>query len=343
VSALQGPGPPALEERTARIPAGDGRELALTELCAPAPAAPGAPAFLLVHGFAQNRRSFTLGPLPGLLAARGARVFCGELRGHGASRADRRESWSLATHLEHDAPALLAATRRAAAVERVHWVGHSMGGLLGCALLSRPEPLASISAIATPLLLGADRPLVRLASFFAGPLAQLAPAGQRVPMDRLLAALAGPLSAPAARGPLALLQRVTRLASPRHAPPALLAEVLASADPESPAVFAELAANAVLGRARIAGVDLLAALREAPLPVAAVVGSGDIFAPRASVAPLDAPGQRGPRRVIEIAGAAHVDLTLGPHLESVVDELWPFLTGSQAEPRRSRAQGRSAR
>jgi pimeloyl-ACP methyl ester carboxylesterase len=184
---------------------------------------------------------------------------------------------------------------------------------------------------------------VRLASFFAGPLAQLAPAGRRVPMDRLLAALARPLSTPAARGPLALLQRLTRLASPRHAPPALLAEVLASADPESPAVMAELAANAVLRRARLAGVDLLAALREARVPVAAVVGGGDIFAPRASVAPLEAPGQRGPRRVIEIPGAAHVDLTLGPHLEAVVAELWPFLTGSQPAQARRRAQGRRAR
>lgn len=320
-----------LVERAVPVEAADGQQLALAELCGPErPAGDVHPAFLLVHGFAQNRRSFTLGRLPDELWARGARVFVGELRGHGASRAEPGASWSLATHLEQDCPALLAAVREQSGAERVHWLGHSMGGLLGCALLGRGAPLASLTAMASPLLLGADRALVRVASLLVGPLARIAPRGRRVPMDVFLRALAGPLSFPDARGPLRWLQRVTRLANPEAARPGALREILASADAESPAVFEELARNAVLGRSTLAGVDLLAALAASPLPVAAVVGSEDIFAPRAAVAPLEAPGQAGPRTVIEVPGGTHVDSTMGHHLPGTVAALWQFLFQGQS-------------
>jgi pimeloyl-ACP methyl ester carboxylesterase len=205
----------------------------------------------------------------------------------------------------------------------VHLIGHSMGGLLGCALLASPAPLASLSAIATPLLLGAARPLVRLASALLGPFATIAPRGRRVPMDWFLAALSAPLSRPAARGPLRLLQRVTRLANPDAADPEALRAILASADAESPQVFEELARYAVLRRPRLAGVDLVSALHHSPLPVAAVVGSDDIFAPRAAVAPFEAPGQAGPRIVIEIPSGTHVDAIAGSH--ATVERLWSFL------------------
>jgi len=304
----------------------DGQRLALAELCGPdAPRAPAAPAFLLLHGFAQNRRSFTLGPLPGALLARGARVFAGELRGHGESRVASRRAWSLRTHLELDCPALIAGVRREAGAERVHLVGHSMGGLLGCALLAGGSPLASLTAMATPILLGAGRPLVRLASLLAGPFATIAPKHHRVPIDRLLARLARPLSRADARGPARWLQRAMRLANPAGAPPDLLRAVLASADAESPAVFEELARNALLARARVAGVDLVRALAASPLPVAAVVGSADLFAPREAVAPLEAPGQAGPRLVLEIPGATHVDAAIGHHVPDTVGRLWDFL------------------
>jgi alpha-beta hydrolase superfamily lysophospholipase len=103
--------------------------------------------------------------------------------------------WTLSEHLELDCPALLQGVQECAHVERVHLVGHSMGGLLGCALLARESPLASLTAIATPLLLGAARPLVRLASAIVGPLAHLTPRGHRVPMHVFLGALAEPLAA----------------------------------------------------------------------------------------------------------------------------------------------------
>jgi pimeloyl-ACP methyl ester carboxylesterase len=318
----------ALREDVQFATASDGQRLALTEIRhREGKPSDGGVAFLLLHGFAQNRKGFTLGPMPATLLERGARVFLGELRGHGDSRVDGAHSWDLRTHLERDCPALLAAVQDRAGVERVHLVGHSMGGLLGCALLAREAPVASLTAAATPLLLGAARPLIRVASFLVGPFATVAPRVRRVPMHHFLGALAKPLSTPDARGALWLLQRLTRLANPAAAAPAALEAILASAEPESPAVMEELARNAVLLRPRFAGVDLVRAVQRSPLPVAAVVGSRDIFAPRAAVAPLEADGQAGPRRIVEIPGGTHVDAIMGHHVPATMAGLWDFLVG----------------
>lgn len=331
----QGPSAPVrLHEEVELVEAADGQRLALTEVRrGTRPGRRDGPAFLLVHGFAQNRRGFTLGPLPESLVDRGARVFLGELRGHGDSRVDPAHSWSLKTHLELDCPALIEGVRVLAGVDRVHWIGHSMGGLLGCALLPGRPPLASLTAMATPLVLGAGRPLVRLASLVLGPFATIAPRPRRVPMHVFLAALAGPLSAEGARGPLRWLQRLTRLANPEAAAPAALRAILANADPESPAVMEELARNAVLLETTVAGVDLARAVRESPMPIAAVVGTADIFAPRAAVAPLEASGQAGPRRIVELPGGTHVDAVMGHHVPATVAALWDFwMQPAPAEP-----------
>jgi pimeloyl-ACP methyl ester carboxylesterase len=318
-----------LHEHVRFVEAADGQRLALTEVYHPKQGPQRSDvAFLLLHGFAQNRKGFTLGPMPEVLLERGAQVFLGELRGHGDSRVDHSHSWNLKTHLDLDCPALIDAVRSETGVARVHLIGHSMGGLLGCALLAREVPLASHTAAATPMLLGSARPLIRLASFLVGPLATIAPKPHRVPMHHFLRALARPLSKPEARGPLRLLQRVTRLANPESAPPQALGAILASADPESPAVMEELARNAVLLRPRFAGVDLVQAVHQSPLPVAAVVGTDDIFAPRAAVAPLEDDDQAGPRRIVEIPGGTHVDAIMGHHVPETVASLWDFLVAS---------------
>jgi pimeloyl-ACP methyl ester carboxylesterase len=321
-----------LLEEVGFVQASDGQRLALTEIRRHGAGVTGSEvAFLLVHGFAQNRKGFTLGPMPASLIDRGARVFLGELRGHGDSRVDPTHSWSMQTHLEQDCPALLDGVRERAGVEQVHLVGHSMGGLLGCALLERDPKIASLLAAATPLLLGAARPLVRLASFVVGPLATVAPRPRRVPMDLFLSALATPLSRAEARGPLWLFQQLTRLVNPDAAAPAALREILATADPESPAVMEELARNAVLVRPRLAGVDLVRAVRGARQPIAAIVGTRDIFAPRAAVAPLEKGDHAGPRKIIEVPGGTHVDAIMGDHVPDTIDALWDFLVPRAAE------------
>ncbi len=314
-----------LHEVTTLLRADDGQELALTEMRRGEGAPePGAPAFLLLHGFAQNRLAFTVGEMPAALLDRGARVFLGELRGHGDSKVRRGRHWTMEHHLDHDCPTLIRGVRDHARVERIHLVGHSMGGLLGCAMLGRGAHFASFTAAATPILLGADRPLVRIASFFAGPFATLAPKPNRVPMDAFLRALSAPLSAAEARGPIWALQKLTRLANPDAADPAAVRRVLANADRESPAVFEALAANAVLRRPKICGVDLVSAVRDAACPIAGISGTGDIFAPRAAMSPLEAEGQKGPREHIDLEGVSHVDSIMGHHMRDTVDRLWDF-------------------
>jgi pimeloyl-ACP methyl ester carboxylesterase len=315
-----------LVEEMHLVEAADGQALALSEVSDAAGSAPKpGPAFLLLHGFAQNRLGYTLGPMPRVLLARGARVFLGELRGHGESRVEHDQPWTLRCHLELDCPALIAGVRERAGVERVHLVGHSMGGLLGCALLAGDPPLASLTAMATPLLLGAGRPLVRIASLALGPLATIAPKRHRVPMQHFLGALSRPLSAPDAGGALRLLQRLTRLVNPDAASPEALRAILASSDAESPAVMEELARNAVLMRPMVAGIDLVAAVKGACIPLAAVVGSQDIFAPRAAVAPLEGDDHAGPRLIVEVDGGTHVDAIMGHHVPETIERLWDFL------------------
>jgi pimeloyl-ACP methyl ester carboxylesterase len=227
-------------------------------------------------------------------------------------------------HLDLDCPALIRGVRDRARVERIHLIGHSMGGLLGAALLGRGARFASFTAAATPILLGAGRPLVRLVSFLAGPFATIAPRPNRVPMDAFLRMLSRPLAAADARGPVRAFQRLTRLANPDAADPAAVRRILARADRESPAVFEALAANAVLVRPKLCGVDLASAVRDADCPIAAIVGSRDLFAPRAAIAPLEVEGQKGPREILEIEGVSHIDAIMGHHVGDTVEHLWKF-------------------
>jgi pimeloyl-ACP methyl ester carboxylesterase len=276
------------------------------------------PKFLLIHGFAQNRLAFTLGPLPDLLIDRGARVFIGELRGHGRSRDGTAPRHSLETHLAIDVPELI--DRIGAPV---HLIGHSMGGYLGYAILARSKSLASLTTFGAPVLFGRGRYLVRLAAILAGPVGQAVPGP--IPMDRFLRLLSSMLADPDARGLVRAFQLVTRLASPKHASPAAIEAILANADPASPEIFVELAKMAMAKEPRIAGVNLVRALMAASIPVATVVGTDDIFGGRLGAAPFDLPGQAGPRLVVEIAGGTHVDITIGHHLPATVEQLWPFL------------------
>jgi alpha-beta hydrolase superfamily lysophospholipase len=97
---------------------------------------------ILCHGLAANRVTWDLAPEVSLarhLAGRGYDVWSLELRGHG--RSDRPTLWSILTlrrryrwtfddYLEKDLPAALAFVRERTGSPRVHWVGHSMGGIL---------------------------------------------------------------------------------------------------------------------------------------------------------------------------------------------------------------------
>jgi pimeloyl-ACP methyl ester carboxylesterase len=115
---------------------------------------------LLVHGLAANHLSFDL--LPGRSPARwlcsqGYDVWAVDLRGHGLSekpaRGGKRFDWSVDDYLERDLPAAIGLIRAKTSSEKLHWVGHSMGGILLFAYLGvgQRELLCSGTALGSSL------------------------------------------------------------------------------------------------------------------------------------------------------------------------------------------------
>lgn len=280
-------------------------------------------AFLLVHGFSQNRQAFLEGRLPRRLAELGFWAFVGELRGHGLS--ERPTTWTFQDHLYRDLPALIDFVRTYAPASPIHYMGHSMGGILGyLSLAQAPLPWASITGLAAPMRLGRGSPLVGLAARLVWPFARPRP-GLAVPMDRFLGALAKPLAAAQPQAPLRMAQRVLALANPREASPDAVREVLSSSDPESMEVFRTFLSYVISPGSGLEGIVIEDAVRAAPIPIAAVVGGLDIFAPPPSVSTLTRGPHQGPRRVVALPRASHVDLTLGDAIVQTVEGLLPFL------------------
>lgn len=112
------------------------------------------PTVMLLHGLASNHRGFHLPErsLARWLARRGHDVWLPELRGHGRS-AVRRYDWCLDEYLELDLPAILAAIQRYGGTDHIHWVGHSMGGILlmSYGALHPDAPIASGVAVGSAL------------------------------------------------------------------------------------------------------------------------------------------------------------------------------------------------
>jgi alpha-beta hydrolase superfamily lysophospholipase len=102
-------------------------------------------AVILCHGLGASHVGFDLGADASLarhLAQRGFHVFAVDLRGHGASErpslfGKKRFGWSFDDYLLGDLPALFAQVSRLQGGDGVHFVGHSMGGLLLYAHLAR--------------------------------------------------------------------------------------------------------------------------------------------------------------------------------------------------------------
>ncbi|BDG03384.1 alpha/beta hydrolase [Anaeromyxobacter oryzae] len=146
---------PPIEDGIVHAPTRDGWVLALGRRRPRG--VPRAPPVLLVHGIAMNRQTFEFGlvrwALADHLARAGFDCFSLDHRGHGASRrgpgASRR--WNLDDYVREDIPAALDAIRRETGAERVLYVGHSQGGIMGlaaCALY--PDRIAAIAALGAP-------------------------------------------------------------------------------------------------------------------------------------------------------------------------------------------------
>ncbi len=128
---------------------------------------PRRPPVLLVHGIAMNRQAFDFGverySIAVFLSRAGFDCFALDLRGHGASRRGPSSRWNLDTYLREDLPAALDAIRRETGEERVLYVGHSQGAILGMAACSLyPDRIAGLVALAGPAHFDAQPRLRRL-------------------------------------------------------------------------------------------------------------------------------------------------------------------------------------
>jgi pimeloyl-ACP methyl ester carboxylesterase len=130
---------------------------------------PRRPPVLLVHGIAMNRQAFEFGvgrySVSAFLSRAGFDCFAVDLRGHGRSRRGPGRRWNLDTYLEEDLPAALDAIRHATGEERVLYVGHSQGAILGMAAAAlHPGRIAALVALAGPAHFHAQERLRRLVS-----------------------------------------------------------------------------------------------------------------------------------------------------------------------------------
>src|SRR5262252_4708609 len=135
---------------------------------------------LLVHGFSQNRHTWTSGEFVKNLLYFGLDIHIVELRGHGKSSQqlqhdksaltgrplppDLDYGWDLDSYLLHDLPAAVAAVKEKTGRRRIFYVGHSMGGMLGYGYAGLHDDLEGLVTIGAPADLGRGFLLLRLAA-----------------------------------------------------------------------------------------------------------------------------------------------------------------------------------
>ncbi|MFQ5667853.1 MAG: alpha/beta fold hydrolase [Candidatus Binatia bacterium] len=125
---------------------------------------------LLCHGMSSNRWDMD-GPgrisLARYLMLQGYDVWVVELRGAGRSTRPtwwnrKRYDWTFEDYVQHDGPAALHKVLLETHARKVHWVGHSMGGMIAYALLMSPVhyKIASTVTVGSPTMSNVGHPLL---------------------------------------------------------------------------------------------------------------------------------------------------------------------------------------
>lgn len=128
---------------------------------------------LFVHGLGSNNRTLALDDRYGLaqyLAKRGYDCWAVDLRGRGASGVPE-EGWTFDAYAKYDLPAAIDYVLEKTSRDQLHWVGHSMGGMLFFALagsLDYDDRLASGTTLASPIDFPEPRFVERIGSVLHG-------------------------------------------------------------------------------------------------------------------------------------------------------------------------------
>jgi pimeloyl-ACP methyl ester carboxylesterase len=124
---------------------------------------------VLCHGLGANRYNLDAPrlSLAKWLVKRGFECWVVELRGAGRSTRPtlfngKKFDWNFDHYVKCDIPAALTLILQATGAKNVHWIGHSMGGMVAYAYLMThdPEPIRSIVAIASPSFAHVAHPLI---------------------------------------------------------------------------------------------------------------------------------------------------------------------------------------
>lgn len=304
---------------------------------------------LLCHGMSSNRWNMD-GPgrvsLARHLLRRGYDVWIVELRGAGRSTRPswwngKRYHWTFEDYVQHDAPAALQTVLRETGARQIHWVGHSMGGMIAYALLMSPMhgSIASAVTLASPTMSDVGHPLLDFGVPYRR-LLRFLPA--RMPLGTL-ARIGAPFAALLARG---LDASITELGwHPGNADLKLLRSLMLTAVDDLPASLLREFARWYDTRAmsdRYAMFDFTEHLERITTPILIIAGAKDGLTP-----PRDL--EHVYRRIsardkaFRIIGTeygdahdySHADLILGLHAP---DDVYPVI-GEWLEAHRRSAPG----
>jgi pimeloyl-ACP methyl ester carboxylesterase len=308
---------------------------------------------LLCHGMSSNRWDMD-GPgrisLARYLVRRGYDTWVVELRGAGRSTRPswwngKRYQWTFEDYVYHDAPAALRVVLRETGAARVHWVGHSMGGMIAYALLMGPvqAKIASAVTLGSPTMSDVGHPLLD----FGIPYRRLLRAlPDRVPLGSL-ARVAAPLAPLLAR---LLSRNIAELGwYPGNADTALMRALMLTAVDDVPASLLREFARWYDTKAmsdRYAMFDFTEHLERVTAPILIVAGGCDKLTP---VRDLEHVYRRvaSSDKAFRVIGRAHgdardyshADLILGRHAP---DDVFPVILqwlDAHRRPSRRRAAG----
>jgi len=293
----------------------------------------------LQHGLGGTPACFDLSPhtasLARWLAARGWTVFTGALRGRHPSVGPKRgpiEENRFSKYLVEDAPAI-GRFITAKTGGRFHWVGHSLGGIVGLGYAAREgrDTLASLTTVASALHYGVGGSRL-------GELRSLEPLLRYLPSlpSRLVHRLASPLAA------VGVFGADTFQYNPENMTPSARFSFHAHA-------VADMSASELLElKSTLEGEGILPAqigermpeiCREISVPYFALAGSGDQQCPPAT-ARWTFDGIKAPRKNWLLLGEeegysadyGHVDLISGIHAErEVFGRIEAFLSSVAAD------------
>jgi pimeloyl-ACP methyl ester carboxylesterase len=333
----------------------DGWRLALYRY-APGRAAHRTPV-LLCHGMSSNRWDMD-GPgrisLARYLVRRGYDTWVVELRGAGRSTRPtwwngKRYTWTFEDYVQHDAPAAVRLVLRETGAPQLHWVGHSMGGMIAYALLISPVQgkIASAVTLGSPTMSDVGHPLL---DFGVPYRALLRAAPNRVPLGTL-ARFAAPLAPLLA---YLLSRSVAELGwHPGNADVALMRTLMLTAVDDLPASLLREFARWYDTKAmsdRYALFDFTEHLERITAPILIIAGGCDRLTPvrdleyvHRRIGSADKAFRVIGRQQGDARDYSHADLILGLHAP---DDVYPivlqWLEAHRGRTRRRRARNATA-